>query len=152
MTKNEDITETLGALAAEPAVTRALHYVKDNLAATIEAQKELVLIEAPSYHEEKKARRYAEMLSDAGLEDIRMDEHFNVWGRIPGVGKTGKAVLLEGHLDRDASIARASATTPERLPQTSRYCAPSRTQASVPGTTSSLPPPSARRAWAACAA
>lgn len=99
MTKNEDITETLGALAAEPAVTRALHYVKDKLAATIEAQKELVLIEAPSYHEEKKARRYAEMLSDAGLEDIRMDEHFNVWGRIPGVGKTGKAVLLEGHLD-----------------------------------------------------
>ena len=48
MTKNEDITETLGALAAEPAVTRALHYVKDNLAAAIDAQKALVLIGAPS--------------------------------------------------------------------------------------------------------
>ena len=28
-----------------------------------------------------------------------MDDRFNVWGRWPGSGNTGKSVLLEGHLD-----------------------------------------------------
>lgn len=39
------------------------------------------------------------MLKAAGLQDVTIDEKFNVYGKIYGSGKTGKSVLLEGHLD-----------------------------------------------------
>ena len=96
---DSDILETIRVLKEQKDVEAALDFVKEQLPETIEFQKELVLIEAPTGHEENRARRYAQMLEQAGLEDVRMDERFNVWGKIPGVGKTGKSVLLEGHLD-----------------------------------------------------
>ena len=101
-----DIVQTVQALKAEPDVRKALSLAKEQLPQIIEIQKELVLIEAPSFHEEKKARRYAELLKDAGLEDVLIDEHFNVRGKIAGVGHTGKSVLLEGHLDTVFSFGR----------------------------------------------
>ena len=94
-----DITQTVEELLAAEDVKQALDLVKEQLPETIEIQKELALIEAPSLHEEKKAKRYAELLREAGLQDVVMDDHFNVWGRWPGTGNTGKSVLLEGHLD-----------------------------------------------------
>ena len=94
-----DITQTVEQLLATDDVKQALGLVKEQLLETIEIQKELALIEAPSFHEEKKAKRYAELLREAGLQDVVMDDRFNVWGRWPGSGNTGKSVLLEGHLD-----------------------------------------------------
>lgn len=96
---DSDIVETIEKLKACEDVQKALQLVKQQLPEIIEIQKELTLIEAPTFHEENKARRYAELLTEAGLEEVKIDEHFNVWGRWPGVGKTGKSVLLEGHLD-----------------------------------------------------
>lgn len=96
---DSDLAEQFDRLQTIPAVRTALARVKDRLPDFIEIQKELALIEAPSRHEEKKARRYAELLTEYGLEDVTVDEHFNVCGRIRGTGNTGKAVLLEGHLD-----------------------------------------------------
>lgn len=94
-----DITETFVRLKAEPKVAEALALVKEKLPETTEIQKELALIEAPTRHEEKKAARYAELLKDAGLEEVTVDEHSNVFGFIRGSGRTGKSVLIEGHLD-----------------------------------------------------
>ena len=96
---DSDIVKTIEKLKACEDVQKALQLVKQQLPEIIEIQKELALIEAPTFHEENKARRYAELLTEAGLEEVKIDEHFNVWGRWPGVGKTGKSVLLEGHLD-----------------------------------------------------
>ena len=106
-----DIVQTVQALKAEPDVRKALSLAKEQLPQIIEIQKELVLIEAPSFHEEKKARRYAELLKDAGLEDVLIDEHFNVRGKIAGVGHTGKSVLLEGHLDTVFSFGDVKGVT-----------------------------------------
>ncbi len=96
---DSDIRETIENLLKQNDVQDALCFVKDTLPETIEIQKELALIEAPTFHEEKKAKRYAELLRQAGLKNVVIDEHFNVWGVWPGVGHTGKSVLLEGHLD-----------------------------------------------------
>lgn len=96
---DEDLVQTFETLEKDPAVQTALKAVVDRMPDIIEVQKALTLIEAPTRHEEKKARRYAELLREAGLEDVTVDEHFNVFGRIPGSGRTGAAVLLEGHLD-----------------------------------------------------
>lgn len=60
--------------------------------------KELVAIEAPTFHEEKRAKVYAEKLSALGLIDVHIDQHGNVLGRRPGTGN-GPVILVEGHLD-----------------------------------------------------
>lgn len=92
---DQDLVETIQKLKNEPDVIKALTYVKEQLPEMIELQKELALIEAPSFHEKQKAERYAELLKEAVLEDVSIDDHFNVTGRISGIGNTGKSVLLE---------------------------------------------------------
>ena len=57
-TFDADITQTFQSLKDDSNVQSLMRFVKDNLSASIEIQKELALIEAPSFHEEKKARRY----------------------------------------------------------------------------------------------
>ncbi len=99
MTVEQRISQVLGDLQANPQVKRALETVKADLEKTIEVQKELVLIESPTGHEEKRSERYRELLEAVGLEDVRSDEHHNVWGRIKGSSGSGKCVLIEGHLD-----------------------------------------------------
>ena len=108
---DQDLVETIQKLKTEPDVIKALTYVKEQLPEMIELQKELALIEAPSFHEKKKAERYAELLKEAGLEDVLLDDHYNVIGRISGVGHTGKSVLLEGHLDTVFSFGDVKGVT-----------------------------------------
>ncbi len=96
---DSDLVQTLDALKASGSVAGALCWVKDHIEETTEIQKELVQIEAPTFHEEKRAARYAELLRAAGLEEVETDAHHNVFGWIRGKGKTGCAVVLEGHLD-----------------------------------------------------
>lgn len=93
------IVKAVETVKTSPSVQRAFDYVKEHLEETIRDQKELVLIEAPTGHEKAKAERYLSMLREAGLDDIYMDEHFNVIGKLHGTGNTGCSVLLEGHLD-----------------------------------------------------
>lgn len=94
-----DPKKALQALKQNSSVQEALVYVKEHLNDTIRDQKELTLIEAPTGHEKEKAKRYLEMLREAGLEEVYMDKHFNVIGKIKGSGDTGCGILLEGHLD-----------------------------------------------------
>lgn len=96
---DQDIVEAVKLLTSLNVVKNAMAFVKEALPQSLEVQKELALIEAPSYHEEQKACRYADLLTQAGLEDVKISPNFNVYGFIRGSGKTGKAVLLEGHLD-----------------------------------------------------
>ena len=75
------IVNAVETVKTSPSVQRAFDYVKEHLEETIRDQKELVLIEAPTGHEKAKAERYLSMLREAGLDDIYMDEHFNVIGK-----------------------------------------------------------------------
>ena len=65
---------------------------------TICEQKEIVLVEAPTFHEANRAKDYAERLSALGLKDVHIDPYGNVLGRRPGKGE-GPVILLEAHLD-----------------------------------------------------
>ena len=94
-----EICQTLKEVLENPQVKSALNAVKANLPETIEIQKELVLIEAPTGHEETRSKRYKELLESVGLTDVESDEHNNVWGWIRGSEGKGNCVLLEGHLD-----------------------------------------------------
>ena len=80
------------------SVKKALEFIENDQARTIEDQKELVLIEAPTGHEENRAREFAERLKALGLEQVHIDQGGNVISVMKGAG-TGPKVLLEGHLD-----------------------------------------------------
>ncbi len=59
---------------------------------------ELTEIPAPPFKEEKRAARFAEMLREAGLTDVRIDEVGNAIGRRPG--RSGdRVVAYSAHLD-----------------------------------------------------
>jgi len=59
---------------------------------------ELTEIPAPPFEEHARAARFAEMLKEAGLADVRIDEVGNVIGRRPGRGGD-RVVAYSAHLD-----------------------------------------------------
>lgn len=96
---DQDLQLIFQKLTENPEVKKALAFLEQDAKNTIEQQKELVLIEAPTFQEEKRSLYYAKMLEAAGLKDVQHDDRWNVWGKIYGSGNTGKCILLEGHLD-----------------------------------------------------
>lgn len=59
---------------------------------------ELTEIPAPPFKEDKRAARFAEMLREAGLSDVRIDEAGNAVGRRPG-HKGDRVIVYAAHLD-----------------------------------------------------
>ena len=59
---------------------------------------ELTEIPAPPFGEEKRGLRFAELLREAGLGDVSIDEVGNVIGRRPGRGG-GRVIAYSAHLD-----------------------------------------------------
>ena len=81
-----------------PCVKEAMKFIQEDERNTIEEQKELVLIEAPTGEEEKRAAVMMEKFKALGLENVHIDRGGNVVGLRRGSGK-GPKVLIEGHLD-----------------------------------------------------
>lgn len=96
---DQDLELIFQKLTADGQVRQALAFLEQDAPQTIAQQKELVLIEAPTFHEEDRSGHYAQLLREAGLQDVVIDDKFNVYGKIYGSGNTGKCILLEGHLD-----------------------------------------------------
>lgn len=65
------------------SVKEALAFIEANQPEAIEEQKELVLIEAPTGHEENRAKVFAEKFKALGLEDVHTDRGGNVIGIRP---------------------------------------------------------------------
>ncbi len=90
--------EEIAAIAEDPAVSAALEHVVAMEQQLIEDLIELTEIPAPPFGEDKRGTRFAEMLAEAGLDDISTDEVGNVIGRRPG--RSGERVIaLSAHLD-----------------------------------------------------
>jgi len=93
--KNRQIMERILQL---PQVQETLRFLEAEQDLSIEEQIELCLIEAPTYQEEARAKRYAEKLVALGtVEAVSVDDRFNVTGQIPGMET--EQILLEAHLD-----------------------------------------------------
>jgi len=93
--KNRQLMKKILSL---PQVQSALEFIEKDHEKSIEEQIELCLIESPTYHEEKRAARYMEMLEETGIvHDISVDGHNDVTGFVHGA--EDDRVLLEAHLD-----------------------------------------------------
>lgn len=90
--------EAMNQLYALPQVQHALKYIENDHEHTVEQQIELCLIPAPTFHEENKAKRLAEMFKEVGLEDVIITPYGNVTGIRRGT-KSNRKVVLDGHMD-----------------------------------------------------
>ncbi|MBT8081412.1 MAG: M20/M25/M40 family metallo-hydrolase [Gammaproteobacteria bacterium] len=88
----------IAALAEHPQVRAALDHLVEMGDELLVDLVELTEIPAPPFGEGPRGERFAEMLSQAGLTDITIDEAGNVIGRRPG--RDGRRVIaLTAHLD-----------------------------------------------------
>lgn len=91
-------TKILEALTSLEEVKKGLAFVKEDEAYSIEEQIDLTCIEAPTGHEENKAKAILEKFEALGLEDVHMDGIKNAIGVLKGTeGK--KTILIEAHMD-----------------------------------------------------
>jgi tripeptide aminopeptidase len=85
-------------IARDARVRRALEYLERNDDLATRELIELTEIEAPPFQEERRARRYAEMLREAGADSVWIDEEGNAIGLRRGTQRD-RTVVIEGHLD-----------------------------------------------------
>lgn len=67
-------------ISKEPKVEAAIAFIKDQTEVAMLEQIELCEIEAPTFHEEKRAASVAERMRQYGLTDVHIDEIGNVIG------------------------------------------------------------------------
>lgn len=88
----------IAGLRDRPAVQAAMEHI---VAIEPQLQRDLVeltQIPAPPFGEERRARRFAEMLREAGLDDVTIDEVGNAIGRRPGT-EGNRVIAYSAHLD-----------------------------------------------------
>lgn len=85
-------------LLNDPIFQKALAYIKEDDAHTLEELLELVAIPAPSNQEKARADEMMRRFQAEGLEDVYMDEVWNVFGTIKG-SKGSPVIMLAGHTD-----------------------------------------------------
>jgi tripeptide aminopeptidase len=90
--------EAVASLKAVPAVITALDHVLAMEPESHDLLIELNEIEAPSFKEEKRAARYIELLKEAGLTNVYIDEVGNAIGVRPG-RSSDRMVAVVAHLD-----------------------------------------------------
>lgn len=93
-----EIREAITALTGLPEVKKAMTYIESDHENCISEQLELVVIPAPTFHEEKRAAYLAEKFRAFGLEDVHIDSIGNVMGTRRGSGN-GPTVVIDGHMD-----------------------------------------------------
>ena len=89
--------EEIASLEADPRIRVAMAHIVAEEARHREELIELTEIPAPPFKEDARARRFAELMRDAGLSDVRIDEVGNAIGRRPGRGD--RVVAYSAHLD-----------------------------------------------------
>ena len=89
---------SIQSLAEVPAVSAALADVVEMEQQLLDDLVELTEIPAPPFGEAARGERFAEMLVEAGLGDVYIDEVGNVVGQRPGRSE-GKVVAIAAHLD-----------------------------------------------------
>ena len=85
-------------IVARPEIGRALAVVRELETGSEPELIELTEIPAPPFEEVARAARYVELLGEAGLDDVAVDEVGNVLARRPGSGD-GETVAIVAHLD-----------------------------------------------------
>ena len=91
--------QLLETIRRDEKVARALEIALEEVDRAMEEQIELCEIEAPTFAEEKRAARVAELMRAYGLTDVVTDPIGNVVGRRQGRNPEGPVLALGAHMD-----------------------------------------------------
>ena len=92
--------EYFAKLLADARVQKALAFIEADQPRCVEELKQLVVIEAPSWQEEERAKAFAKLLQSQGLEDVHIAEGGNVVSLRKGSEPAeNKKVVIDGHMD-----------------------------------------------------
>ncbi|MDO5532194.1 M20/M25/M40 family metallo-hydrolase [Sutterella sp.] len=94
----EDCLAAVKALLGNDAVRAAVAQAEREQETRVAQQCELTEIPSPPFHEKERPIRFAEMLTEIGIPDVRIDETGNVIGRLKGRGD-GPVLVIAAHTD-----------------------------------------------------
>jgi tripeptide aminopeptidase len=86
------------SLLKNETVAKAIQFIKEDDSQTLREQLELCGIPAPSHNEAQRAVYVRDKFNEIGLENVQIDEVWNVMGTISGTG-TGLVIMLAAHTD-----------------------------------------------------
>lgn len=89
---------TIDALLSAASVKKALEFIQNDHDRTLDEQKEICAISAPTFHEEVRGDDYRNRFNQLGLENVEKDSIGNVLGLIRGSGQ-GPRLVVAAHLD-----------------------------------------------------
>lgn len=96
---SDSIAAALAALWEQPRVKQAMIFLERDAGRTLEQQLALTSIEAPPFKEAARAAHFRELLSQAGLPDVRIDAEGNVVAVRKGASADAPVLVLSAHLD-----------------------------------------------------
>ncbi len=92
------LRESFEQMAGHAKVKAALDFIKADEPRTLAEQKEIVVIEAPPFKEQVRARDYLRRFTELGIGPARIDGEGNVIVVRTGTGK-GPKLVISAHLD-----------------------------------------------------
>lgn len=95
---SQEYSKEISELANNTSIQNAFDYIEEIDPKTTEELIMLTEIPAPPFKEDKRARKYSEMLREAGADSVWIDEEGNVIALRKGTERN-RTVALDAHLD-----------------------------------------------------
>ncbi|HYK74968.1 MAG TPA: M20/M25/M40 family metallo-hydrolase [Pseudoneobacillus sp.] len=93
-----EIETVYNILLDQQDVKVGLEFLESDNENTVKEQIYLTEIAAPTFQEEVRGEFFQKRFKELGLENVRVDEHGNVFGYRPGIGN-GPKLVVSAHLD-----------------------------------------------------
>lgn len=94
----EKTKDLIAKLRACPQVENGITLAREQQQQRIDEQIKLTEVPAPPFHEEQRAKVFAQLLTEAGVPDVHQDKIGNVIGRLKGTGN-GPTLVIGAHID-----------------------------------------------------
>lgn len=95
---SNDVKETFERLQSSTAIKTGLAFIEEDHHRTLDEQKEICAIPAPTFQEQTRANDYLKRFQELGLDEVLRDDIGNVLGLIRG-GGDGPKLVVAAHLD-----------------------------------------------------
>ncbi|MFP8488722.1 M20/M25/M40 family metallo-hydrolase [Gracilimonas sp. Q87] len=98
ITVQQTYIDEVGDLTGNERIQQALAHIEEVDEFTVRNQIMITEIPAPPFLEQLRATKYAEMMTELGLEQVRIDDEGNVIGVRPGT-EGDRNIVISAHLD-----------------------------------------------------
>jgi tripeptide aminopeptidase len=97
-TISDNVLNMYETLMETKSIKEALEFLEQDNENTVSEQIELTAIPAPTFAEHVRGQFFQKRFKELGLQNVRVDEHGNIFGFRPGSGE-GPKLVVSAHLD-----------------------------------------------------